>query len=328
MNNFGLKPREKHYLGLIRAHSRVGQMDVSDPRRAESVLQQVKEIYNQNKSVKPTTSMYTACISAYGGSREYNSTAKVMDLFEEIRALYEKTNDEAFRPDSMLYGAVIDAISKTSLNSASLHQAIQIFEKMEHDHDNGETETGPNRYAYTNLLRAISQTWIEDGTTLAEELIRRMESRSRRLNDESIRPDTQAYTTLIQTFSNSRQSFAVERAQTWFQHMDEQYKDGDSGCKPNKVTCTALINCWRRSERPEAGEQAEKIISMMEKRYEEGDYGMKPDVFVYASAIDAWARSKSPDKASRAWSIYQRMKSQYSKGNMESKPNNVIVSIS
>ena len=327
MNNFGLKPRERHYLGLIRAHARVGQMDVSDPRKAEAILQQVKKIYDQNKSVKPTTSMYSACISAYGGSKEYNSTSKVMELFEELKALYGRTNDAAFQPDSMLYSAVIDAISRaTTKSSASLHQAIELLDKMEHSHDTGEADTGPNRYAYTNLLRAITTTRMENGTKLAEELIQRMDSRSRLLNDESIRPDTQAYTSLIQTFANDKQRFAVERAQEWFQHMEKRYKDGDARCRPNKVTCTALINCWRRSERPEAGEEAEKIISMMEKRYEEGDLEMKPDAFVYASAIDAWARSNSPEKAMQAWIIYQRMKSQYSKGNLESKPNNVIVS--
>lgn len=326
MNDIGVMPREKHYIGLIRAYYRVGQMDVSDPRKAETILRQVKEIYNRNKMVKPNTSMYSAVISAYGGSREYNSVSKVMELFEELKALHKETNDDAFKPDSMLYSAVIDAIAKAKTkNSASLHQAIKLLEKMEHSQDIGETEMGPNRYAYTNILHAINQTRMKDGVTLAEELLHRMDSRSRRLNDESIRPDTQAYTTLIQTFANSKQPDAVQRAQKWFQQMETRAEEGDSGCKPNKVTCTALINCWRRSERAEAGEEAENIISMMERRYEEGVLDMKPDAFVYASAIDAWARGKSPDKSARAWSIYQRMKSQYSMGNMDSKPNNVIM---
>jgi hypothetical protein len=35
-------------------------MDASDPRKAEAINQQVKKIYDQNKSMKPTTSMYSA----------------------------------------------------------------------------------------------------------------------------------------------------------------------------------------------------------------------------------------------------------------------------
>lgn len=329
MNDFGVMPREKHYLGLIRAHSRVGQMDVSDPKKAESILQEVKEIYYKNKIVKPTSAMYSAVISAYGGSREYNSVSKVMELFEEVKTLYDTTKDDDFKPDSLLYGAVIDAIAKSKTkNSASLYQAIKLLDKMEHSQDIGEIDTGPNKYAYTNLLTAINQTRMkDDGAAIAEELFQRMDSRSKRYNDESIRPDTQAYTSLIQTFANSKDPDAVDRAQKWFQQMETRAADGDTKCKPNKVTCTALINCWRRSERVEAGEEAENIISMMEQCYEKGDLDMKPDAFVYASAIDAWARSKASEKSTRAWNIYQRMKAQYSKGNLDSKPNNVIVSI-
>jgi hypothetical protein len=299
MNDFGVMPREKHYLCLIRA--------LSDPKKADAILQEVKEIYYKNKFVKPTSAMYSAVISAYGGSREYNSVSKVMELFDEVKTLHDTTKDDDFKPDSLLYGAVIDAIAKSKTkNSASLYQAIKLLDKMEHSQDIGEIDTGPNKYAYTNLLTAINQTRMkDDGAALAEELFQRMDSRSKRYNDESIRPDTQAYTSLIQTFANSRDPDAVDRAQKWFQQMETRAADGDTKCKPNKVTCTALINCWRRSERVEAGEEAENIISMMEQCYEEGDLDMKPDAFVYASAIDAWARSKASEKSTRAWNIHQ-----------------------
>ncbi|KAL7439506.1 hypothetical protein ACHAXH_005333, partial [Discostella pseudostelligera] len=328
MENFGLKPRAKHYLALIRAYSRVGQNDVSDPRQAESILQQVKEQYKKNKSLKPTTAMYSAVISAYGGSREYNSISKVMELFEELRQLYKDTNDEAFKPDNMLYGGVIDAITKAkSKDDSSLHKALQMLDMMEQSHDAGDIESGPNRYAYTNLLRTISQSRIKDGVSIAEDLLNRMDRRAKLWNDASLRPDTHAYTALIQVFANStaEESDAVQRAKQWFHQMEKRYEDGDTGCKPNRVTCTALLNCWRRSERPDSGEEAEKLITMMESRYKEGDLAFKPDAYVYAAAIDAWARSKSFDKASRAWKVYQRMKEQYTKGNMESQPNNIIM---
>lgn len=327
MEKFGRKPREKHYLALIRAYSRVGQNDVSDPRQAESILQQVKEQYKKNKSLKPTTAMYSAVISAYGGSREYNSISKVVELFEELKQLYKDTNDEAFKPDSMLYGGVIDAITKAKSN-ASLHRALQMLDMMEQSHDAGDIESGPNRYAFTNLLRAISQSRIKDGGSMAEDLLNRMDRRAKLWNDTSLRPDTSAYTSLIQVFANDTAdgSDAVQRAQKWFHQMEKRYEDGDTGCKPNRVTCTALLNCWRKSERPDAGEEAEKIITMMETRYKDGDLAFKPDAYAYAATIDAWARGKSLDKATRAWKVYQRMKEQYTKGNMESQPNNIIVS--
>ncbi|KAL7538401.1 hypothetical protein ACHAXR_008532 [Thalassiosira sp. AJA248-18] len=326
MEDFGVKPRESHYLGVIRAYSRVGRGDVSDPSKAEAILQRVKEKHYKNKSVKPTTAIYTACISAYGGSKNFNSVSKVMELFEELNDLYKETNDEAFQPDSMLYSEVLGAISKAnSKKDASLHKALKMLDTMEKSYDSGLIEAGPNRYAYTNLLHAISRSRAPDAASLAQDLMQRMDNRSRQLDDESICPDAHAYTTMIHILSHSKDPDSVERAQKWFMQMKKQYEDGDLGSKPNKVTYTALINCWRHSNRAEAGEEADNIVSMMEAKYEEGDMDLKPDAFVYASAIDAWARCNSLEKAVRAWDIYQRMKKQYLNGNMESKPNNVII---
>jgi len=327
MEDFDLVPSERHYLGLIRAHSRVKQRVVSDPGKADAVLQHVKDKYKLNKSVKPTTEMYTACIAAYGSSRQKNSISRVMELFEELKQLYKDTNDIDFRPDSQIYGVVIDAISKAkSKDNASLRQAIQLLEQMEKSYEAGEIEEGPNRYAYTNLFRAISQSNLPGGEMLVEDMMNRMDYRSKQFNDDSISPDVHTYTTVIQCLSKSRQPDAAIRAEKMFKQMEQRYDDGDEGCKPNKVTCTALINCWMRSGHASAGVEAENLLSMMETRAEDGDFELRPDAFVYSSVINTWASSKSNNKAAKAWGIYERMKAQYAKGNMEAKPNEFIVS--
>ena len=249
-----------------------------------------------------------------------------MELFDELKALHRETDDGDFKPDGMLYGAVIDALTKArSSGDSSLRLAVQMIDKMEMQHDIGDIDTGPDRYAYTNLLHGISKSRVDDGISLAEDLMQRMDTRSKQLDDESIRPDTTAYTTLIQIYANSGRPDSVQNALRWFDKMERLYEDGDVRSKPNKVTYTALINCWRRSGLEEAGEEAEKILSAMESKCR-GDLDLKPDAFVYAAVIDAWARCKSHDKAARARSVYQRMKKQFSDGNMESRPNNVIVS--
>jgi len=327
MEEYGVKPRERHYLSIMRAYSRVGQMDVQDPRKAEAILQRVKDIYQKNKSVKPTTALYTGCISAYGGSAQFNSHEKVRELFEELRSLYKETNDDDFRPDSMLYSTTLDAISKAkSKGDLSLRVALQLLKNMETQHDIQDIEAGPNRYSYTNLLRAISKSKLKDRALMAEDLMNRMDTRSKKLNDNSLRPDVHAYTTLIQAFAHSGSPDAVQRAQKWFEKMEKQHEAGDVGSRPNKVTYTALINCWRMSGRADAGKEAEKILAKMENtRGNEYDFHLKPDAYLYASVIDAWARSNSPDKSVQAWNVYQRMKKQYMDGNMETKPNNVII---
>lgn len=326
MDSFGIVPSEKHYLGLMRSYSRIGRNDVLDPHKTEAILHQVKKRHRENGSVKPTTALYSACISAYAGSASHNNMSKVMELHNELSDLYATTNDPAFKPDSKLYSIVLDAIAKVK-DSSALSKAFQLLDEMEKRFDAGVIDEGPNRYAYSNLLHSISQSRVPNSAILAEELVHRMESRATELEDDSILPDKVTYTTLLQVFSRSSQPDAIERAERWFQRMEQQYEGGDIRAKPNKVTYTAMINCWWHSGRPNAGEKAEQLLQRMEKQYEEGEFDLKPDSFAYGSVINAWCRTKSDDKAIRAWELYLRMKTQYAGGNMELKPNNIIVSI-
>jgi hypothetical protein len=329
MKKFRISPNEKHYLTAMRSNSRdstlVSSRDTS--LKAESILQQAKEKYKKDKSVKPTTTLFTACISEYGDSSKHNHVAKILELANELKDLYETTKDAAFKPDEMFYSATLDALSKAKGDSA-LHHALQFLDEIENKHAKGILDNGPNRYAYTNVLHAITKSSISNGAKIAEDLIQRMIDRSDQLSDKSILPDTVTYTALFQIFANSRRADSTDLAEKWFNKMELQYKNGDNLAKPNKRTYTALINCWAtRSNRPEAPEKAERILSQMEKDFAEGSLESKPDAFVYGAIIKAWSMSKSEDKAIRVWDLYRRMISKYESGDMEMMPNIFIVSL-
>jgi hypothetical protein len=314
----GVKAKERDYLLLMKA--------ANDPTKVEEILNRVKANYDKDKSEKPSVALYTEYISAVARSGEYNAS-KVMDLFDELNELYQSTSDPDFCPDSTFYGAIFNAISKSkSKGDASIRNAIQLLDKMERKFDDGLIDVGPNRYAYTSILSSISQARTSDGHVLAEDLLRRMNNRSRILNDDSLLPDVVAYTALLQAFASSRSSDKIVQAKKWFDEMETRYAEGNSDLKPNKITYTAMINCWRTSGRPDAGEQAQKVLELVEQRYKEGDYEIKPDAMMYSSVIDAWSRGRSNEKIERAWELYSHMREQYSKGNVDMKPNDIVVS--
>jgi outer membrane protein assembly factor BamD (BamD/ComL family) len=320
LTSCGVNARQGDYLVLMKICS-------SDPTKVEEILYGVKSNHHKDQSAKATTALYTECISAYAKSRHQNSASKVMELFDELNQLYESTGDPDFRPDSILYGATLDAISKAkSKGDASLRLALRLLDKMERKFDAGEIVEAPNRYAYTSILSSISQAKLLDGHVLAEDLLRKMKDRSRQINNPSIRLDAVAYTALLQTLARSKCPDKIERAKKWFAEMETLYAEGNSDLKPNKITYTALINCWRTSGRPDAGEQAQKILDLVEQRYKEGDYTIKPDATLYSSVIDAWSRDKSEVKVTRAYELYSRMKEHYSKGDVDMKPNDITVS--
>lgn len=319
MADLGVKEKQRDYLLLMRM--------ANDPTKSEEILNRVKANYDSDQSEKPFTSLYTECISVYAKSRHQNSPSKVMQLFSELDGLYESTGDPDFRPDSELIGATINAITKSkSKGPAAIHQAIKLLDRMEDAFDSGLIDVGPNRYAYTSILSSISQSKALDGHELAEDLLRRMNNRSLRVNDKDILPDTVAYTALLQALARSRSPDKIDKAKKWFEEMETRYAEGNLDMKPNKITYTALINCWRSSGRPDSGEQAQKVLELVEKRYQEGDHEIKPDAMLYSSVIDAWSRGRSTKKVQRAWELYLRMKEQYANGNLDMQPNDIIVS--
>ncbi|KAL3785965.1 hypothetical protein HJC23_005674 [Cyclotella cryptica] len=325
MEMSGFKPNEKHYLAAMQSRPRVGPnvSSFDSPVKVESMLRHAKDIYAKDGSMKPTTKLFTACISAFGGSPKHNNISKILDLTNELNDLYEKTHDDAFKPDIMFYSAVLDALSKTKDDSA-LHHALRVLEDIETKHDRGDLDSGPSRFAYTSVLHAISKSSISNGAKMAEDLIQRMIKRSNDLNDKSILPDRVTYTALLQVLANSGRADATERAEEWFNEMKLKYRNGDDSMRPNKMTYTAMINCW--SNRPEAPpERVERILAEMEEDYERGFIDSKPDAFVYGSIIKAWSKSRLEDKANRAWKLYNRMKAKYESGDIEMQPNDIII---
>jgi len=327
MEALGLKPNEKNYNTAMLAQSRAGPRNNRDTSalKAESILQEVKQMYAKDGSTKPTVTLYTNCINALGRSFEHNRIPKILELAKELTDLYGATKDNAFKPDSMFYSAVLDALSKSKDKNA-VDYALRFLCDAETKYSNGDIDSGPNRFAYTNVLHAIAKSSPNDGARIAEEIIRRMIERATDTKDNSILPDKVAYTALFQALANSRQKDAVDRAEKWFQEMEDQYRAGDDSAKPNKMTYTALINCWGKSNRPDAPVRAAKIVTKMEEQYASGDFESKPDAFVYGSIIKLLSRSNFDDKAIKVWEIYEQMKGKYESGDIEMKPNNVIVS--
>lgn len=321
MRAFGIKPNEKHYHAAMRSQGAAGDSAM----KAESILSQVKNKYAYDGSAKPTTALYTSCISSFGSSVEHNNVAKVLELTKELADLYDTTKDEAFKPDIMFYSAVLDALSKAK-DDAALGHALRILDEIETKHSEGEIETGPNRVTYTSILYAIAKSPTPNSAKAAEDLMHRMIRRSNDLNDDSLQPDVVAYTALIQALANSREKDSIDRAVKWFREMKAQYLTGNGLARPNKMTYTALINCWGNSKRPDAPERATEILSMMEEEAENGHFDSKPDAFVYSSIIKLLSKTRSDDKATRVWRLYERMRSKYESGDVEMKPNNVIVS--
>jgi len=327
MKAFGLEPNENHYHAAMRPQSR------ADPIRnnendthlnAQSILQQVKEKYAKDGSAKPTTRMYTSCISAIGGSSENNKVDKILKLSEELKDLYVRSGDDAFKPDAVFYGAILDALSKTN-DPAALDNALRILDEIETNHSNGVIDAGPNRVMYTSVLHAIAKSSKSNGANIAEDLIHRMVKRSKDLKEDSLLPDKVAYGALLQVLATSEQRDSVDRAERWFKELETQYMNGDESAKPDKRTYTCLINCWAKSNRPESPDRVAKILKRMEAEYEDGNLESKPDAHVYGSFMKLLSYSKADDKAIRVWRLYQRMRSKYESGDIEMKPNNIIM---
>jgi hypothetical protein len=66
--------------------------------------------------------------------------------------------------------------------------------------------------------------------------------------DESLKPDTYSFNSVIDAYSWCSSKGAAHRADELYQRMKKLYEEGDNDLRPDIITLTSLRNAWSRSD--------------------------------------------------------------------------------
>lgn len=145
--------------------------------------------------------------------------------------------------------------------------------------------------------------------------------RQYRAGNDDVKPDSICYSSVIDAYARSGESYAGVKAVELLDHMISLSELGHHDVRPNTRTYCSVITALGRSQVQGAADTAERLLNDMEKMYYlYGNSDVACNTIVFNAVIDAWSRSSFVFKAEKANALLQRMTEEFVEGNIMYKP--------
>jgi hypothetical protein len=268
--------------------------------------------------------------------------ASPLEGSEEATQVLVKMNRYAphLVPDMNTYQMIIAAVSNTFLpkeeakldesltvpeTEANLDSAISVpnsgeFTKHEQGQNPGWEQA--TRFMYNKRINSLTETNGPGSPQKAEGILEEM-WKLHKAGNQSVKPDTITYSTVIKVWGRSSHPMRAEKAQGVLERMIELHDAGDDDLRPDLVTFISVLAAWSRSRDPAAGEKADALFAQMKKMYEAGNVDLKPKTAVFNALLTVWSETRSPRAAERALAILAEMQELHDSGDADVKPDTI-----
>lgn len=329
-------------------------------QKVEEILLRMLEIYKNGlyDSIRPNCYSFTIAITALAKSSNQNdgpngrytrknkassnhsNAMRAEALLNQMLELYKQTKDEALKPSTASFNAVIDIWSKCS-NRISAMKTEEILNQLE---TVGRTapifDIQPDTITYTSVITAWARSGDRSAGYRAEALLQRMEhkrikaniitysavidawakSRTKhsaakaeaildRMESSGITPNLISFNTAISAWSKSNDKDTSQRIEVLLQRMQDYVSKGHSELQPDTITWNAVIHSYSRADSKDSSVlyKVENILKQMENQYKDGNKKVKPTCVTYTTLMDVYAKTSLPNKAMHAEGIFYRM---------------------
>ena len=109
--------------------------------------------------------LYASLISAKIKGR-LNNPIESVKMLETLKELHSLTGDEKLKPDAILYGAVLDSISKKK-SKTGVQNSLELLNEMESMYRQGHYDLMPTKQCYTSVINTLSRSDLNDRHILA-----------------------------------------------------------------------------------------------------------------------------------------------------------------
>ena len=182
------KPNKIHYNAVINGFANCKlRPDVSNAERAEAVLKEMHELYNNNQySFKPDRISYSSTITGYANEGRPLDAERVLGMMIEEY----KNGDTRCKPDAIAYTSVINAWAQSGEKGAA-QRATEFLHQMEVLSSEHDEDIKPTKITYGCVINAWANSGESHSGEKAEEILNRMEQLYE-AGDEEVRPDVSA----------------------------------------------------------------------------------------------------------------------------------------
>jgi len=315
---------------------------LGNKRRQRTSAQEAEEYLFQTLTegtVRPDVVAFTKVISAWARSRRPDAPDRAEALLSRMIDIANDEGREDVRPNTFTYNALINAFARRGL----VAKAEEYLSKMQEVSTNVDADC----ITYNSVINAYasSRKAKKEGGQRALELFEEMKS------DESIKPDSVTYGSVIKCLTNAGGKANAEKAEELLNELEELYENSDGADEslaPNTIIYNSVLNAWS-TVRGGIG-RAEAILDRMEELHGAGNGDVSPDAFTFSSLIKAWTAAASSGKgrrkaagsgggvddtdddtdllgrsaAERAQQLLDRMEQLYRNGDDDVKPNKVV----
>ena len=306
---------------------------VDSGRRAEIILLKQQELYDEGKCLPPTFETFKKVLGCWSNSQENGAAERMENMVLLANSLYD-AGDTMLRPDFDGYMAVITEWSKS--HSPDAPDKIQNHLKTLYERRlEGDESFAIDSRVYAALIRAYTNSGRGDAQTMAysifesapddvkdtslynllieaqggdssraEELLQLMQL-AYFAGDDKVKPNTETFNAVIQTWLRSGSSMAAWRADGIFKRMEELSKTGRLDVKPNSRTFELVISTLAQDWGAELA-KVDVYLALLKEHYQAGD--CVPTSTSYNEAIRAWAsKNDDPRAILRAQALLDEM---------------------
>jgi len=233
-----VKPNVRSYATLMDAISRTGTAEAATLCEDLLIeLQQRYHKYNQLVTLEPNLIVYNTVLSAWAKVGGTVGATRCLRLLESMPVI----------PDRISYNAALHAIAKSSRKDAG-ERAEQILKQAM-----PKAGVVPNARSYTTCMDAWGRSGRPDR---AHALLRELTELAR--HDESLKPNTVSYSTVIHAYAVAPSKSDDARALTAYRVFCDMQR---AGIAPNLVVYNTMLNCCATST------QHPELIEMVEILY-------------------------------------------------------------
>lgn len=248
---------------------------------ASSILRRLEEEAERgNPAVKLEVMHYSAVANAWAKSNDKNAGVQAEKVLKHL--LRRSLKDSSLVPNRILFNCIIHAWSR----QGNVKQAENVFDRMKAD---------PVISIEVGDYNAVLAAYARNGNARkAEQLLKEM-------IEADIEPDVISYNCILDSWKQSREAGAAERAESILNTMKKNFDKGTSKVKPNGRSYSSVASAYIKSKREDAFMHAQRLLSLAEQQ------GAAKDTYLYNAVLDALASSGQPGVAQKAQKILFEM---------------------
>ena len=299
----GFWPNATVYNKIIGMHAWSFAEDGAD--KAEHYLNRMEDA-SVELVARPNLKTYLNVMDAWTNR---DNPDKVKEILLRAETRYQQTQDDAVKPNRLMYNRLIKAWMKSGREDAA-QQAESILQFLTNEYEKGNEELMPDSKSFIQVMRCFRNRQDETSVDKVTSLLQQMSRLYRISGEEAMEPNIQVHNEYIATIGEN--PFVENNSQQAEQYLYQLMEEGRENemLRPNFVTFRHVIYSYRMRGNNNNKKQLQKGLAFKIEKLLELQKALlgRIDNRNYEAALQVISKSYDPKKVPVCERLLQQMK--------------------